>query len=109
MQDVILYGRGHYLLTRGEEVWAGATMEHAGFDAPTTEEGIERIRNTADQLCPLIHGSPVARTWAGLRPGTPDGLPILGPEPRAEGCGTPPATAGTASCLRASPGSSSPR
>lgn len=85
MADLVLYGRGHYLLTRGAELWAGATMEHAGFAAETTEEGIGRIRNAADQLCPPIHGSPLSRTWAGLRPGTPDGLPIIGPEPRAQG------------------------
>jgi glycine oxidase len=83
--DVVLYGRGHYLLTRGQEVWAGATMEHAGFAAETTEEGISRIRAAADQLCAPIHGVPIARTWAGLRPGTPDGLPVIGPEPRAKG------------------------
>jgi glycine oxidase len=83
--DLVLYGRGHYVLTRGDEVWAGATMEHAGFSAETTEEGVNTIRAAADKLCAPIHAAPVIRTWAGLRPGTPDGLPIIGPEPRAKG------------------------
>jgi glycine oxidase len=85
LPDVILYGHGHYLLTRGDEVVAGATVEHAGFSAHTTEDGVERIRHAADQLCPPIHGVSLTRAWAGLRPGTPDGLPIIGPEPRARG------------------------
>jgi glycine oxidase len=85
LPDVVLYGYGHYLLTRGDEVLAGATMEHVGFSAETTEEGIEHIRQAADRLCPPVIGTQVARSWAGLRPGTPDGLPILGPEPRAKG------------------------
>lgn len=83
--DVIVYGEGHYLLTRGGEVLVGATMEHAGFSAATTPEAIARIRTAAGTLCPPIREAPVARTWAGLRPGTPDGLPILGPEPRLPG------------------------
>lgn len=83
--DVVVYGRGHYLLTRGDEVLAGSTMEHAGFSAETTPEGTARIRAAADRLCPPIAGLPTSRSWAGLRPGTPDGLPILGPEPRARG------------------------
>lgn len=85
LEDVIVYGEGHYLLTRGEEVLVGATMEHAGFDATTTPEAIARIRTAADALCPPIREAPVTRTWAGLRPVTPDGLPILGPEPRLPG------------------------
>lgn len=85
LPDVALYGHGHYLLTRGDEVLAGATVEHVGFRVDTTEEGTERVRRAADRLCPPIIGTPVGRAWSGLRPGTPDGLPILGPEPRADG------------------------
>jgi len=85
LPDVALYGYGHYLLTRGEEVLAGATVEHVGFSPETTEEGTESIRQAADRLCPPLIGSLVQRSWAGLRPGTPDGLPILGPEPKARG------------------------
>jgi glycine/D-amino acid oxidase-like deaminating enzyme len=85
LPDVVIYGYGHYLLTRGDEVLAGATVEHVGFNHDTTEEGIEHIRRAADRLCPPVIGTQVSRTWAGFRPGTPDGLPILGPEPRAKG------------------------
>jgi glycine oxidase len=85
LPDIVVYGHGHYLLTRGSEVLAGATMEHAGFSVETTEEGIAAIRRAADALCPQILGMPTARTWAGLRPGTPDGLPIIGREPRVRG------------------------
>lgn len=83
--DVIVYGAGHYLLTRGQEVLVGATMEHAGFTAATTPEALARIREAADRLCPPLRGAAPTRSWAGLRPGTPDGLPILGPEPRLPG------------------------
>lgn len=85
LDDVVLYGFGHYLLTRRDEVLVGATMEHAGFVAETTETGLERIHRAAERLCPPILGIPVGRSWAGLRPGTPDGLPIIGPEPRTQG------------------------
>jgi glycine oxidase len=82
---VVVYGHGHYFLTRGDEVIAGATMEHAGFAADVTGEGLEAIRRAADAICPAILGVPTGRSWAGLRPGTPDGLPIIGGEPRTAG------------------------
>ena len=85
-EDTVVYGgSGHYILTRGAELLAGTTVEHAGFDATPTPDGISSIRKGAEVLCPPIKGRAVTRSWAGLRPGTPDGLPIIGPEPRAEG------------------------
>lgn len=84
-EDVIVYGHGHYLLTRGDEVIAGSTMEHVGFVPETTADGVAAIRDGAVRLCPPLRGSNPLRTWAGLRPGTPDGLPIIGKEPRLEG------------------------
>ena len=85
LEDFIAFGRGHYLLTRGQEVIAGSTMEHAGFAAEVTDAGVAEIREAAVGLCPSLGGLKVSRTWAGLRPGTPDGLPIIGPEPGTEG------------------------
>lgn len=85
LESFIVYGRGRYLLTRGQEVIAGSTMEHAGFVAEVTDEGVAAIRESAIGVCPPLADLPVARSWAGLRPGTPDGLPIIGPEPGTEG------------------------
>lgn len=84
-QEVIVYGYGHYCLTRGAELIAGSTMEHVGFAPITTEDGVTGILAGAGALCPPVRGTAPQRTWAGLRPGTPDGLPIIGPEPRLEG------------------------
>lgn len=79
----IVYGRGGYVMSRGNEAICGSTMEHAGFAAETTEDGIARVNETAGRLLPALASTPVGRTWAGFRPGTPDGLPILGAEPHA--------------------------
>jgi glycine oxidase len=81
----IVYGRGGYLLARGSEAIAGATMEYAGFDSKVTPEGVARVAAAAAALCPALAGTRPRRTWAGLRPVTPDGLPIIGPEPRMPG------------------------
>jgi glycine oxidase len=81
----IVYGHGGYLIARGDEAIAGSTMESAGFDAQVTSAGLARVFASATALCPALTGAEVRRTWAGLRPMTPDGLPIIGAEPRLEG------------------------
>lgn len=75
-------GAGGYLIPRsGGFTVAGGTMEHAGFDASTTPDGIEMIRSRAAVLCPPLAQCAVHSSWAGLRPVTPDLLPIIGVDP----------------------------
>ncbi len=81
----IVYGRGGYLVARGDEAIAGSTMEFAGYDAQVTSAGLARVFAAATALCPALTAAEVRRTWAGLRPMTPDGLPIIGPEPKLQG------------------------
>ena len=57
----------------------------SGKSPSVTTAGLGRIMAGAALLAPALAGLEVRRTWAGLRPGTPDGLPIIGKEPRAEG------------------------
>jgi glycine oxidase len=80
----IVFGRHCYLVARGDEALAGSTMEYSGFDASVTPEGIEAILDKVTALCPALDRRAVRRTWAGLRPVTPDGLPIIGREPAAD-------------------------
>ena len=70
-----------YLVPRGEETIVGATTERAGFDVTTTKEATEALHAAAARLCPVLGKAAVLRSWAGLRPATPDLLPIVGPEP----------------------------
>ena len=81
----IVFGQGGYLLHRGGEGIAGTTVEHAGFAAQVTEAGVSSIRARAALLAPALAEAKVLRAWAGLRPGTPDGLPIVGGEPSLKG------------------------
>jgi len=72
---------GHeYLVPREDgRVLVGATMEDAGFDARTTAHGIRHLLDSAVRLVPSLADADVERVWAGLRPATPDGEPIVGP------------------------------
>jgi glycine oxidase len=74
----IVFGRHGYVLKRGSEALVGATMEFAGFDAGTSEAGQAHLLQTGACLYPALAGQPVRRSWAGLRPCTPDGHPIVG-------------------------------
>lgn len=81
----ILYGDHSYVLARGGEALMGSTMEHAGFDGRTTEAGIAQIVSGATRLLPALASARPTRTWAGLRPVTPDGRPIVGADPETRG------------------------
>ena len=59
----------------------GATVEDAGFDKTVDPAAVESLRQRAISLVPQLAQAKVVDSWAGLRPGTPDRLPILGPHP----------------------------
>jgi glycine oxidase len=75
-----------YLVSRAEgRVLVGATAERAGFQSRATAGGVQKLLAAAIEAVPALAGAPIAELWGGLRPGTPDTLPILGPDPEVEG------------------------
>jgi glycine/D-amino acid oxidase-like deaminating enzyme len=81
----ILFNDHSYILARGDEALLGSTMEHAGFDCRVTNEGMAQVFRGAVRLLPALLSRTVRRMWAGLRPVTPDGRPIVGREPAVTG------------------------
>jgi len=76
----VLWSEKIYLVPRNDgRILAGATVEHAGFDKRVTAGGIEKILAAAIDLAPGLANARIEETWAGLRPDSPDHLPILGP------------------------------
>jgi glycine oxidase len=78
----VVGGAGGYALTKpGGVTLVGTTVEEVGFDARPTVNGIASLLERAPKLVPRLADATVVNAWAGLRPGTPDGLPIIG-QPR---------------------------
>jgi glycine oxidase len=76
----VLWSDKIYLVPRNDgRILAGATVEHVGFDKRTTAGGIQKILSAAIELAPGLANARIEETWAGLRPDSPDHLPILGP------------------------------
>jgi glycine oxidase len=71
-----------YLVPRDDGyLLAGSTEEEVGFDKRTTDEAIADLTAFARELVPSLRDATIERTWAGLRPGSFDGLPYIGPLP----------------------------
>lgn len=69
-----------YLLPRKDgRVVIGSTVEDAGFDKTVNPSTIQGLHQAAAKLVPSIGEAKILAAWAGLRPGTPDDLPIIGP------------------------------
>jgi len=73
---------GGYLVPRDDgRLLVGATVESAGFDERVTAAGVHELLRAALAAAPALRDFTLTESWAGLRPGTPDGLPFLGPTP----------------------------
>jgi glycine oxidase len=69
-----------YLVPRPDgRIVAGSTLEEAGFRKQVTPAGMRHVLEGALELCPALGNAEVLETWSGLRPGTSDDLPIIGP------------------------------
>lgn len=84
--STVVHGPDVYLIPREDgRVVVGSTMEEAGFRAETTAEAVAGLLRSALEAAPALAASPVLEAWAGLRPGTPDDLPVLGEDPEVGG------------------------
>jgi glycine oxidase len=85
VRHIVLKG-GHYLVPRRDgRVLAGSTLEYVGFDKSTTRQAYDELHAAALALIPVLAESPVELHWAGLRPGSPQGIPLIGPHPQRRG------------------------
>jgi glycine oxidase len=84
--DAIVWGDGVYVVPPGDgSVKIGATVERAGFDVRPTAGGVATLTEAASRLLPGLRRARFLATWAGLRPATPDGLPLVGRYPGRRG------------------------
>ena len=82
----IVWGEEGYLVPKANGlIFAGATVERVGFRKNVTVRGLSGLKRMAGSLVPRLAGLDAVDAWAGFRPGSADGLPILGPVPGWEG------------------------
>ena len=85
----VIAAPGAYLIPRdtpsGPRIVVGATMEDAGFDLSTDDATIGSLHAAAARAVPALATAERTDRWAGLRPGSPDDLPVLGPDPDRPG------------------------
>jgi glycine oxidase len=83
--DTILYRNGLYLIPRRDgHVLVGSTLEDAGFDKSTDAATRRRLHSEAAELLPALKNVQPVQHWAGLRPGSPDNIPIIDRHPDFE-------------------------
>lgn len=82
----VLQSAACYIIPRDDgRLLVGATVEDVGFTKGATLRGIAGLMTAATAMLPMAADLPLVETWAGFRPGTPDGLPILGRDPDVRG------------------------
>ena len=78
----ILYRDGVYLVPRRDgHLLVGSSVEDAGFDAATSDEVLRRLQQSACALLPELQAHSPIQSWAGLRPGSPDNIPLIDRHP----------------------------
>lgn len=82
----MVLAKGRYAIPRRDgHILVGSTLEHAEFDKTPTEDALASLKASAVELLPALAGAEVVGHWAGLRPGSPEGIPFIGPVPGHEG------------------------
>src|SRR5207247_6663469 len=79
---MIRWGHSYFVPRSIGELIVGATNEDVGFESSVTPAGLGRLLADAQAISSHVGTYPILETWTGLRPATPDGLPILGPAAR---------------------------
>lgn len=82
---MVLCGEQYVVPRADGRVLIGSTTERVGFDASVTLDGVRLLAERAARMVPALARAPLEAFWAGLRPGSPDRTPYLGPVPDLPG------------------------
>jgi glycine oxidase len=85
LRHVVYSARGYLIPRLGGHLIAGSTTERVGYDRRVTGEGIAKILALGQEILPALGQRSILEIWAGLRPHSEDGWPILGPDPTVTG------------------------
>ncbi len=78
----IVLRKDRYIIPRRDgRTLMGSTLEHTGFKKQTTAEAREELHELAVEMFPSLRHAPIEHHWAGLRPGSPNGVPYIGQHP----------------------------
>jgi glycine oxidase len=78
----IIINNGKYLIPRKDgHILAGSTLEYVGFNKETTDSAYQALWRAAVNMVPFLEYSPVVKQWAGLRPGSNNGIPTIDRHP----------------------------
>jgi glycine oxidase len=78
----MVLAKGRYAIPRRDgHILVGSTLEFEGFDKTPTLTALESLKASAEELLPALADAEVVGHWAGLRPGSPEGIPFIGPVP----------------------------
>ncbi|HSX71853.1 MAG TPA: FAD-dependent oxidoreductase, partial [Pseudomonas sp.] len=84
--SAMVLAEGRYAIPRKDgHVLIGSTLEHVGFDRTPTDEALVSLKSSAEELLPGLADATVVGHWAGLRPGSPGGIPFVGEMPEYPG------------------------
>lgn len=76
----MVLAKGRYAIPRRDgHILIGSTLEHAEFDKTPTADALASLKASAVELLPALAQAEVVGHWAGLRPGSPEGIPFIGP------------------------------
>lgn len=82
----MVLAKGRYAIPRRDgHILIGSTLEYAGFDKTPTDNALESLKASAEELLPALKDAEVVGHWAGLRPGSPEGIPFIGELPEHPG------------------------
>lgn len=75
----MVLAKGRYAIPRRDgHILVGSTLEHEGFDKTPTSAALQSLKASAVELIPALADAEVVAHWAGLRPGSPEGIPYIG-------------------------------
>lgn len=82
----MVLAKGRYAIPRKDgHILVGSTLEHVGFDKTPTDAALASLKASAEGLLPGLADAEVVGRWAGLRPGSPEGIPFIGEVPEHPG------------------------
>ncbi|QSA96720.1 glycine oxidase ThiO [Methylococcus sp. EFPC2] len=84
IRSIVLRDTLYLIPRRDGHILAGSTVEHTGYDKGLTDDAREMLKDFACSTLPALRDCPIEKHWAGLRPGSPEGIPRIGRHPVIE-------------------------